>query len=397
MKKKLLLLNIPLFATATAFLPISCSLDKEEDKDEHFENLKSASWDKEVQIQVKTPWSTVDIDTYSDNIEREFNRLKNNDQFLKSKPDINVIVNKETSDDKILVQNVEAKKFDFAISSISSVNNAKKSLISPKLQTLTNAFKFDKTLTYYKDGNENGDELKKIAEAQNTLFHETLHKNLENDDSKWTGSIYRKFYDFSTKVNFYRGMIWIAGADEEVNAIKDAWRDKDWAGFKSFGILHGNKKSGGKFILQEKLLKKHFGKNAFTTLAEEITNFPNNFREAGSKTMIETITEYKIAFDYEGSFAWTKNQDRDSNILTYYDAQNMQVLVVTEPLKYDIGYYRNDFDLLQANLLTKAIINLTEKSTSEDIYGPTIGYNGYEKINDIYEDVERPYREVTSA
>jgi hypothetical protein len=52
--------------------------------------------------------------------------------------------------------------------------------------------------------------------------------------------------------------------------------------------------------LQEKLLKKHFGSDAFTTLQEEIQNHSSKFKKAYASTMLDG--NYSIAFDDEGSF-----------------------------------------------------------------------------------------------
>ena len=216
-------------------------------------------------------------------------------------------------------------------------------------------------------------------------------------NDSWNGSIYENYYDTSKLVDFYRGNIWIYGSPNELDKIKAAWNKKDWAKFRDFGIIHGEQTSGGKFKLQESLLKKHFTKNdkpPFKTLSEEIDNHKGKFKNEEAKNLKDN-SNYHIAFDDNGSFGYTPNEN-DGIVKTIpfeiETQKKLEILTVTEPLKYDIGIFRKDFKY--KNIVSNAFLSVYKKGL--DTYGPTYGYNGYEIINknDIEKEVYEKWDNV---
>ena len=395
MKKKYrLALVLP---TVLPFLSIiACSEVKQNQNSQNW-------WDKEITIQVNPGWAwDVKGPAFSNAaklIEKKVNELKNDDKYdkysFKNLPNMKVTFDWSTSDNDVIIQNVATKKHDLGFASISATMNADQSKIQPLIQTMTNSFKFDKVWSIYKKSGRNRDsDLKLIAAAQSRLF--TGSYNAEN--SSWNETVYTNFYDTTRKVDFYRGVIWVFGP--KIAEVKKAWNNKNWNDFLNTGILHGGSKSGGRFQLQEKLLKKHFGKNAFTTLEEVMQKNPSKFKKAYASEM-KNDGEFSIAFDAEGSFAWTK---RSSGGTTHFNVTNAEVLVVTEPLKYDVGSFRSNMDPRQAKLIATAFIKLIEEAEAKSgeektkalskIYGPNYGYNDYRLINNRKTELEDTYKSV---
>ncbi len=386
-----------------SFLPIigiiSCSSKKE-----IVENNNNW-WDENITIQVNPGWAwDVKGNAFPNAaklVEKKINELKNDDNYdkysFKNLPNVNVKFDWSTSDNETIIQNILNKKHDLGFASISATMKVDQSKIQPLIQTKTNSFKFDPEWKVYKDSGTNKDEdLKAIALAQTNLFSSQYNQN----NLSWNGAIYKNFYNTNKKVDFYRGNIWVYGSKK--TQAKNAWANKNWVNFRDAGILHGDPSSGGRFKLQEKLLKKHFGSDAFTTLQEEIQNHSSKFKKAYASTMLDG--NYSIAFDDEGSFGWTK---RVQDQTTHFNATNPEILVVTEPLKYDVGSFRENMDPRQAKLIANAFIKLIEeaeaKSESDktkalsEIYGPNYGYNDYALIENRKTELEDTWISVMGS
>lgn len=261
------------------------------------------------------------------------------------------------------------------------------------LQTTTDSFVFDKKISYYLNGSEK-DPLIKIANEQTKKFLDSGYlsngQKLRDFHTKnWNGVVYKNFYDEKIQIPFYRGIIWISGTEEEIRKIKKSWEEKDWKTFRKFKIVHGNFNSGGKFILQAQILKLHFNKpeNTFSTLNEEIINYPEDFILGKAKREI-LKQEAKIFFDDEGAFAWNSNFDKGKKIGNYDfpQAHRLEILTSTNPFPYDLLVInKNTLDRgVDLNKFKKAIKEtfLEMKTKGYDSYGKNIGYNGYQEFLD---------------
>lgn len=336
------------------------------------------AWDSNIDIIVKSGYDpSVQAAKVAQDLTTEFNRLQQLDAKYKAKPTVKINFTMGSSDE-VIVQNVASNKSDFGISSISAINQGNHQKYHPVLQTTTNAFTFDKKWSNYQNGT-NDDPLVQVANATNV----TLATNpYQNQKDTFNGSIYPIYYDFNKQVDFYRGAIYIAGDKSTLNDIHKAWDQKDWNTFRNFGIVTGASDSGGQFLLEEKLLQKHFNsdnKKVFSTISQDRLEHPSKWIENSNQSARDLqnnlYQDFHIAFDDEGSFGYTKNNDSN-----YYNPTNkkLKILTVTEPLKYDIGIFRTNFNSDQAKLLAQAWINLSSAKT--DTYGPSIGYNGYQML-----------------
>lgn len=379
---------------STILLPlailISCSKTTSES------NNNSNSWyDTNVTIQVNPGWAwEVDGPAFKNAakiLETKINELKNSENYdkytFKNLPNMKVSFDWSSSNNYVIIKNIEDKKHDLGFASITATMKANQEKIQPLIQTKTKAFKFDLEWKVYNPsnlGNEDAD-LKKIASDTNSLF-KTLYNSSNNT---WDGAVYQNFYHGSKKVDFYRGVIWIFG-NKKAQA-KEAWDNKNWANFRDAGILHRGPKSGGGFLLQEKLIKKHFGDNAFSTLEEEMINYSSKFKNTYASQMKDD--DFSIAFDNEGSFVWTKFKTNST-----FSATSPEVLVATEPLKYDVGSFRNNFDPRQAKLIADGfnalIKDAKSKSELKKIYGPNYGYYDYVLIKDRILELENTFNLV---
>ena len=338
-----------------------------------------------IRIDFKTPWWEFKNDErqlLKDNIQDEINNSIKNINYQ----NIEIEINTNNSEDNIIVSNVASGKTDIGFCSIGSINSwSNDHQILPIIQTQTNSFKWTDNWSNYQDGMIN-DPLFQTGQE----ITDEINKYPKLTDDDFNGSVYESFYNFDKKVDFYRGMILIYGTDEEIIAIKDSWKNRDWNSFREFGIITGNTSSSGSFKSQASLLKKHF-KNGFTTLLEDINQNTNSYKVNGKGRDIGKDQKYHIAFDDEGSFAWTHNNDND-----YFNPKDPQasieVLTVTEPLKYDVGIASTKIPNSLIQPITNAIINIYKNGL--DTLGPRLGYNGYKIINNVQKEIFDKYREV---
>lgn len=285
------------------------------------------------------------------------------------------------SDDYLVnLQNISKGVIDLTFISHSSYENyinqdkTKANKIKPLIQTLTKSFKYDNEKFSYVDGTKN-DKIITNAKLQSNLFNQEKYSEW---NYPWNGSIYELFYD-DKLVDFQRGIIWISGTDEVRNEIVNAWNNKDWNKFRSFGIVHGSADSGSKYLLPEKLLKQHFNlkNNSFVSLAYEITNYSNYFLNGKTKDMLKN-NSFHICFDNEGSYSWTKNTIDNISKYTPMENEKMEILALTDPLQYNIAVVNNKKvnEEIQ-EIITNAFIQLY--SSNNDNWGPTVGFYGYTK------------------
>ncbi|WP_391591980.1 Extracytoplasmic thiamine-binding lipoprotein [[Mycoplasma] cavipharyngis] len=308
---------------------------------------------------------------------------------------------RKIEDSSTKLQEINANKVQFAFVPTYQVFKSGVKDFDIVLQTETDAFKGDETLSYYSPTNN---PLEKVAQALNDNFSNPAYKTwfgknsqkkeievkekdqkVEGTNTKnWNGIRYNDIYANPRKlVPFYRGMIMIYGTDEQLKQIKDAWNKKDWNAFKKFGIAGGKTSSAGKFVLQELLLKKHFN-NAFTTLEEEKLkdkNFKLLTGQSGSNIGWTNLKDYHIFFDDESSYAWTQNNT--TNDQHFYTPQvantKAEVFMVTNPMGYDLGIFNKSIAKPVQQIISQAFINLAK--ANKDPYGPLGGYNGYSFVS----------------
>lgn len=276
-------------------------------------------------------------------------------------------------------------------------NKSRNSLV-PFIQTLTQAFKFEKENSYYKNGNENDDDLRKLASEAQKFFEK--EKFVDWDDSKydWDGAKYRHFYDLNKTIDFYRGMVMIWGDAQTRAEIKKAWDEKDWNTFRNFGIVTGKKTSASRYKLQEALFRKHFNKagNKFTSFSEDMLKHADKYQQGDGHNISKgSLSKYHIVFDEFGSFAYKHNTYKGRK-LDYYSTENanekIEFLTATEALKYNMFVAEKSIGQKIIDLLAKAVLN-THKN-GKDNYGPRVGFNGYKIIEDIQKEVIKPFEKV---
>lgn len=358
----------------------------------------SFAWDTKVNIGADSSWtrskdpSDNRISTFLSNLSNEFNKLKNQNPQTKNLANVTFefqdISDSRTAITQLLAADNSERSIDFAFAdATSTIEIDKQNQLQNALQTTTWAFATDLEPKSYSDGSSN-DYLVKQAQELSYLFNQTPFnqwQNTKNGPQKWDGVAYRFLYDKNkTQVPFYRGMIMIAGDSKTLKAIKKYWNDRDFEQWEKFGIIHGKESSGGRWKLEANLIQQHFAnyfKNKQKTLSEEKIEKPQYFlQESPQSISIGQNQKFKIAFDDEASFAWTPNEGDGSRFTPKNPNEKIEILTLTNPLPYDIGSFRGDFNKLQRDLISQALINLS--LNNKDTFGESVGYNGYQKISD---------------
>ncbi|WP_322935617.1 hypothetical protein RRG37_01170 [Mycoplasmopsis felis] len=314
-------------------------------------------------------------------------RLNNEIQQLGS--DFKVQINFKGDDDSYETNSIDILKgnVDFAfISSGYLINNKdriKKNNLKVGIQTLSKQFKGDieydfknkdNQINQYQDGIN--DDLRKIAQKENELFH-LYPRSTWEEKNKWNGSIYTEFYT-NKNVPYQRGVMVILGSEEERNLIKKAWEDKNLEEFLKYGLVVGKPSSGSKYILPEALFKKHFG-NKFISFADLITKGlikQGEFKQMNTPNYIDS----RIFFDNEGSYSYTKykpNSDR-YELSSERSNQKIEYFITTEVLPYNVGLFSNRIPDRIIRIFGLAMQNL--RKNNQDIWGSQHGFNDYRYI-----------------
>lgn len=344
-------------------------------------------------FSINKPWSTNKLNfKFFDNIIKEYNNLLKNNNLSNVKK-YNISYKNDNND---LAQ--ELIKGSATLASItSSLFYRNKEHLSPLLQTLTYAFKFDLDGNKYYSSNNNGDDLIKIAKEAQKMFETKKFNNWGHSEYEWDGSKFNYFYS-KDLIDFYRGNIMMWGNKSTIERIKKAWVEKDWNTFRNFGIMTGKENSASKYLLQEQLFKKHFNlpNNKFTSFALDRQKNPNKYKTDKAKNLSKGENKnYHIVFDELGSFAYTNNK-KNNKQLDYYSCENpedkIEFLTVTNPIKYNVLATSNSLSQKKRELLAKAIYNIWKNGY--DDYGKTVGFNGYKIIKNYYKEVIEPYKRV---
>ncbi|SMC18591.1 ABC transporter thiamine pyrophosphate-binding lipoprotein p37/Cypl [Mycoplasmopsis agassizii] len=262
-------------------------------------------------------------------------------------------------------------------------------------RTETRSFKDDTKQMFYKD--EGGPEyLKNTAKWVNDYLKLHPYQTWDDTREKWDGVKWEFLYgDLTTKdgnkntTPYYRGMVAIVGNDETIEKIKKAWNDKNWQDFYNFGIVHGKTEKQGKYIIQEKLFKDHFGDHA------TIASIPSGKHKIDDGNTIGTLSGYRIFLDDMYSFAWQHNKDGGTkkNIFNPPQGERIEILTLTNSLFYDIVAFNKDLlNEQERKLLLDAFIALSLED--KDSFGKGSGYNFYRYINDFNKEIKEPYEKA---
>ncbi|PZV99958.1 ABC transporter thiamine pyrophosphate-binding lipoprotein p37/Cypl [Metamycoplasma auris] len=386
------LLSLPLVAA-------SCNkTDKKPNSTTQGDDSSNKAIKKELRFAVNKPWfGKQDGHNFFKQIIEEYNKKTKQESTIKvtyagENNDLAGTIAKGTNNIAVITTPLYIKQY----------KNKHMENIVPILQTATRAFKFDTEdmgQIKYKDGKET-DPLRELAKKAHTLFAAKKYTEWKDDEYKWNGSIYEHFYDTNGIVPHYRGVVMIHGDKDTRDKIKKAWEEKDWNTFRNFGIVTSSEDSGSKYILQEQLFKRHFGKDKFESFKKDKLKANAKYISSGKDAKPRnigqgSIKEYHIVFDDLGSFAHTHNS-KDGKPNKFYSPEGnseIEFLTVTEALRYNvIAVDKKVFNDEEIKVLQDVIINLAKDK--KDDYGPTVGFNGYIKINNVENDVIKPYNEI---
>ncbi|MGY6172410.1 ABC transporter thiamine pyrophosphate-binding lipoprotein p37/Cypl [Candidatus Mycoplasma pogonae] len=355
--------------TALPLAVISCSVVT-------VKQSENAAWKTNVSFAFEQSWyqdkggNREELTAYERLFSQTFNDFKNADPELKNFADANFSIVAAVADDNLSLNNVISSNYDFAFVSAKFVenNDLNKLRYYPMVQTLTEAFHFDE--------DEKANQVA-VATKMQAAFDKKPFMEWTQTGEQWNGSRWNFLYSTNKLVNFYRGMVVISGDETTRNSIKTAWNNRDWNTFRNFGI-QGIKK----FKLFQAYFKNHFNlpNNTFTTLEEDQLQHPNKYSNL-EYFKVGQDPEFRISLDDEASFAWTKNTNiKPSDTTIKFQApsgEKLEFLTVSPIFKYDVGVFAKTFNKQQAELILKTMEHLAKQG--KDIFGPKIGYNGYEK------------------
>ncbi|EGZ31256.1 High affinity transport system protein p37 precursor [Malacoplasma iowae] len=301
------------------------------------------------------------------------------------------------TDPQVKISKLKNGSADFAFIPMGkSIDNQLVNYSQPKIQTLTDAFVFDKEDDkFYSDGGTNdplriiAEEMQKVSFDKNPIFENWGlsfgWNNIRHDD------FYAKDSKTSNYIltDHYRGMIVLNGTDEDIKKAENAWDTRDWESFRNLGIIYGDQSSDGNYKLQELLLKKHFKKDKNWTLNSDIEKYPDKYLKDDFGNTKMGISSNVISFTDEASFAWTP-----SNKTSYKtpNGKKIKILTVTDPLYYDIGFFSKRITgaLLDNFIYAFKYLEINNLNT----YGASIGYNGYREIKNYQTEVLDKYNKT---
>ncbi|WP_036452055.1 ABC transporter thiamine pyrophosphate-binding lipoprotein p37/Cypl [Mycoplasma buteonis] len=312
-----------------------------------------------------------------------------NDALAKNGSKAKVEVSFGSSDDYNNTKTrIEKNEIDFGLLSSGSLFNTKneldKSGISVILQTLTNKFAGENPQATY-SSEPNGSALVKSAQNEFAVFSTPPYETW--GDTNWNGSIYTNAYDVHKEndkevfslVDYQRGLFVISATDEIKAKIIKAWNDKNLTEFLSYGIAIGSPTSGSKYLLPEKLMKKHFGATFSSFLALKNNDQYKNFiRQSKLKNLNDTENlKIHIFLENEGFYGYNKTVN--GKLFKPGESrpgESLFFLTLTDPLPYNVGVASNRITKSDAKIIVDALIELSKKG--EDDWGPSEGFNSYE-------------------
>ncbi|MBN0919609.1 ABC transporter thiamine pyrophosphate-binding lipoprotein p37/Cypl [[Mycoplasma] gypis] len=349
---------------------------------------------QEINMVMPTPWKKgFDINkiTFFKNIENEYNKLKQKNEKLKDTPDIKIKPSLN-SDNRAVFDSVYANRaqigFSTSVFLMQKANQSQLNIdkIQTVAQTTTFAPKHDNTPLFY---GEDDEAFAQMVNDINIDFSKKPFSQWSDDEYQYKYGIYNTFYDKTRQVNYYRGAIFIAGDDDTISKIKQAWQQKDWKTFKSFGIVTAsNSNSNSKYVYPEILFKKHFNKvdNKFTSFAQEKEKNNDLFASYVKGQSAKDMFNFKqhIFLGEEGEYAY-HHSDRNSKLFSRPNGERAEILTMTDPISFNILIANNSLSKDQLKLLVSVMMS------QKDDFGYLIGVNGYQdsigkekEIKDFY-------------
>lgn len=377
---------------ATPFMAVSC-----------FNSSNLNEWDQELTIYAPQPnpgFSEEDKTNWEKTLTNYFNETKNNISSLKNKPNVSVKL-EFASDRSALYPKFLANNStnDFVIMSYTDlVDVSKEDLLPSVAQSQTIQFLWTPDKPVYFENKKENDPLYLMAQNANKIQLENSNYGtypldwIDNEKKlKWDGSKYEVFYKLGSYTENYYGSILISGTEEQREQIKQAWINKDWDTFRSFGIVFDSSDSLAKFNLPASLIAKNFNLK-YSDIVNYLIKQPNDLVSLGnvpeSSLGVQTSTGkvYRIAFEYDGVFNWTPpTWTPDSTSKSYnfkptnYPNEQVRYLTMSGPLLYDAVLARKGISKEQIDIFAQALEKLTYE---ENTYGIYSGFNKFVKMSD---------------
>lgn len=354
-----------------------------------------------------------DFNKFANDVQQTFNTLKTQEAYSQYSDlaDITISVNNIDDNDakRDLVENGSVS-FAFLTSKTLTKNNFYQQ-VNSKIQTLTTAFTFDTDMSKSyvngldpnddqetnKDGNidplrEIANNMQKASFGENYQYPFNTWKDAQGvaPNYNWNGIRYNAFYSKDQFISGYRGMIFLTGTDTKINQAIKSWDDKNWENFRNLGIMVGKDNSSGNYLLQEQLIKNHFtslGNN--WTIAEDRKSHQDKYDTDSYGTSKTNNENFTIHFSDEASFAWTHYDGTTTDYSTISDGK-IKILTVTNHALYDVGVFSKNIDTKVAELLSESMIYLY--NNKNNLYGQGLGYDGYQKINNIETEIINPMK-----
>ncbi|MBU4691160.1 ABC transporter thiamine pyrophosphate-binding lipoprotein p37/Cypl [Mycoplasma zalophi] len=331
-------------------------------------------------------------DVFLEKLQYKFNELKNADNDLKKYPDVifkTAEVSNDNARDNLLIDQIDN---DISIIPYKILGDKidKNNLDQyPNYVGNTETLAFKWTLddnAKYLDGSDNDPLIKTAKENNKIYFSENgeypdwwkIKKQLE-----WDGSKYKVFYDNTDKTTqFYRGAIYISGTDDELKAIENSWKSKNWEEFSKYGIIFQGTSSLGGYRLQANLIAKNFNLSSIEVnkYFTDQENKNNKKVEQNSQVSIRLGKKdslghvFHIGFDDEGVLNWTESIENEDHFTPTDPNAKIRVLTLTDPAPYNGVFRRKGLSEKQSSLVMKALQSLSIEENQLGIY---TGFNKF--------------------
>lgn len=374
MKKKLLFTLLPI-ASAFTFVSAGCNGNAEESKLIKI-YMPSDGMEYTNDVQQKEMLDIINSKLKKYNIQAEFQKAGGDDK---------VTLNDVLTNDNVIAFPAVSKYYLDNANYLDSTNVF--------MRTLTNAFKNNLSSAGYSEGEDNY--LIKQAKNQNEIFNS--HNGYANWPSKdYINSTYEWCYEPNKTVGWQRGSIWIMGTDEELAKIKEAWNTRNYEEFRKFGIIMGKEDSGSKYLLPQALFRKQFNKYfANSSFSEELNNaqLSSYYTKSLKAKDMGKQKSYKIAFDNEMAFAYTKSDGKKYVVNQKENpGAKLEILTVTDAIPYNIGVASKN---IKQDILNAILDGFKETvKLNKNFVGVANGFNDYAAVTNVNDEIIKMCKEA---
>ncbi|WP_406617501.1 ABC transporter thiamine pyrophosphate-binding lipoprotein p37/Cypl [Mycoplasmopsis adleri] len=374
MKKKLLFTLLPI-ASAFTFVSAGCNGNAEESKLIKI-YMPSDGMEYTNDVQQKEMLDIINPKLKKYNIQAEFQKAGGDDK---------VTLNDVLTNDNVIAFPAVSKYYLDNANYLDSTNVF--------MRTLTNAFKNNLSSAGYSEGEDNY--LIKQAKNQNEIFNS--HNGYANWPSKdYINSTYEWCYEPNKTVGWQRGSIWIMGTDEELAKIKEAWNTRNYEEFRKFGIIMGKEDSGSKYLLPQALFRKQFNKYfANSSFSEELNNaqLSSYYTKSLKAKDMGKQKSYKIAFDNEMAFAYTKSDGKKYVVNQKENpGAKLEILTVTDAIPYNIGVASKN---IKQDILNAILDGFKETvKLNKNFVGVAYGFNDYAAVTNVNDEIIKMCKEA---